>query len=119
MKSYNITHTLSHKKHIRGHPVKNVDGITIENDQLIRWEGYFREALHNIREEIEEEEQTTESLEGGRIHTNESSKEEMIAALNVLQFRKTPGIDKIFAEILKRDLDISVEVFYPLFSCFW
>jgi hypothetical protein len=60
-----------------------------------------------------------EDLADETVRNEESTKDEIILATKVQTSNKARGTDNVPREILKKDLETTVELLYPLFVKIW
>jgi len=125
---YNITRKLSQRKFRMNRPVKNKSGmlLTTQEEQLKRWEEHFSEIFNKDDNKTGSEQEMRNVKENNNKNENEtevnldpSTKTEIKLALTQLKNRKAVGLDYVNPEVLEVDLEITVEMLYPLLEKIW
>jgi hypothetical protein len=121
---YNITRKLPGKGFSRNNkPVRNKKGeiLSTQEQQLQRWREHFSEIL-NREQEQEPQRQEEENISernvqpDPRINLDPPIRAEVRAAIKQMKSRKAPGTDNISPEVLKVDIETSVDMLHPLFE---
>jgi hypothetical protein len=117
---YSITKMLARKGFSKNRPVRSKDGqlLTTEEDQLKRWKEYFSEVLNRDRHDggvMRENVVETDC----KIGINVPTKAEIKLALKQINNGKAPGMDNITSEVLKADIDTTVNLLHPLLEKIW
>jgi hypothetical protein len=95
--------------------------VTAER-QLNRWKNFFESILNSDYEEDLEPEfgqQVIGESLLSRITIDPSSKGEVKKAILSMNVNKAPGIEGLTAEILKADIDTTVEMLHPVLIKVW
>jgi hypothetical protein len=125
---YDITRKLSTRKYQGVQPIKNKDGalLTNEDDQMKRWQEYFKEILNPTVIEII----PTTSSPTDRC-ADEAAKEEKekewkdhqikmkLKKLSKTKNGKAPGLDNVPSELLKEDIVLTANILCTLFEKIW
>ncbi len=100
-------------------PVKDKEGKTISvlAQQMNRWSEHFEELLN--RPAPPNPPDINPADEDLPISCDKPTREEIRKAITLLKNWKAAGPDDIPAEALKADLNLSVEMLYPLFEKIW
>ena len=116
---YDITRKLSGRFGRPERPVKDRQGNSImgEEGQRKRWREHFEELLN--RPSPENPPEITPADADLDIDCSEPTKEEIRTAIKQLKSGKAAGPDNIQAEVLKVDLEKTVDFLYPLFKKIW
>ncbi|XP_065261983.1 uncharacterized protein LOC135879876 [Emys orbicularis] len=116
---YDITKRLSGKFSKPERPVKDKQGksITEIEQQMNRWAEHFEELLNRTAPlNPPDIDPASEDLP---INCDRPTRDEIRKVITMMKNRKAAGPDDIPAEALKVDLDVSVEMLYPLFEKIW
>ncbi|CAG4959526.1 unnamed protein product [Colias eurytheme] len=119
---YCATKTLSGKHGTRKRALRDKDGqlITTSEGQLARWREHFKDVFHNPSNDCyQDPPRTTMASQLLDIDTASPSKEEVKKAILSLKDSKAPGIDLLSAEMLKADIEVSVQALTPLLERIW
>ncbi|XP_072025117.1 uncharacterized protein [Amphiura filiformis] len=119
---YDITKTLSNDKSRTSNAVKDKSGniLTEQSARRTRWREHFEEVLNRplpnnpVSEELNEHETVIEDISDQHI-----SKAEIRAAIRKMKNGKSGGKDEITAELLKVDIDTTVDWLAGLFNTIW
>ena len=116
---YDTTRKLSSKYGRLERAVKDKDGKTIigKEGQLNRWAEHFEELLNRPTPPNPPDIQPADS--DLPINWEKPSRDEIRKAIMKLKNGKAAGADNIPAEVLKADLDTTVEMLYPLIVRIW
>jgi hypothetical protein len=120
-------HQNSISKDFKESPSKKQRGDTLDKQgkQIERWTGHSLKVFKrpaNTQPEAEIQLEIHDAYEGRgdeRINIEEPTKAEIRQALKEQKNGKAPGIDSIPPEVLKQDLDVTVEVLHPLLVKIW
>ncbi|XP_025996626.2 uncharacterized protein LOC105203684 [Solenopsis invicta] len=125
---YRITKRLSARSFNINVPVRSKEGdlLNTREDQLSRWREYFEQLLNNTAQ-TDNTQDVTECDEGIvndpeealNINCEVPGKSEIRTAVRELKNNKAAGPDDIPAEILKADVEATVELLYPLLKHAW
>ena len=91
-------------------------------EQLKRWEEHFSEIFNKddnsvgSKEEIDDNNENENETE---VNFDPPTKTEIQLALSQLKNGKPAGLDNIYKEVLKVDLEITAEMLYPLLEKIW
>ncbi|CAG4967151.1 unnamed protein product [Colias eurytheme] len=118
---YNATKTLSGKRGSRKRALRDKEGrlITTSERQLARWQEYFKEVFHIPSTDHQDTPCTTAAPHLLDIDTSTPSSDEVRKAILSLKNNKAPGIDLLTAEMLKADIEVSVQALTPLLDRIW
>ena len=99
--------------------VKDQQGnvISKDEDKLRCWKGHFERVLN--RDDPETEAITIPSPDLLDIDTNPPNAEEVKRAIKALKDGKAPGIDEIYPEMLKADVQITVTLLTDILRDIW
>jgi hypothetical protein len=117
-----ISRVLSRKKTQRNRPIRNKDDTLLTNteEQLKRWQEHFSKILnHPLDDQADEGETEVEYEANPRINTRVPTVVEIKKALKELRNGKAAGADNILPEVMKTDLDITVNMLHPLLEKIW
>ena len=116
---YMITKKLSGKFVQTNKPIRDKGGklLTTTEEQLTRWSEHFKELLNRPRPESTPDIPPAE--EELPMNCEAPSKAEIRKAIASLKCGKAAGPDEIPAEVLKADIDTSVNILHKLFCTIW
>lgn len=119
---YETTRKLSGKHALPDKPIKDKNGNFLTNDtqQLERWHEFYTE-LFTIpsspsNQEVYEPPRVPRIQ---RVNSAAPSIREIEAAIRSMKSNKAPGIDRITAEMLKADTNLSAKSLHPIFTKIW
>jgi hypothetical protein len=96
---------------------KTGDVVTEVQGQLERWREHFIEVLNS--EGSEADDTPLHSSPELQISIRPPSKREILQAINKMKNGKTAGADRIPAEVLKAEPNVSADMLYPLLFDIW
>ena len=117
---YDCTKKLCNSKQRRMDVIKDKNGklLSTENEVLQRWKEHFMEILNRPDPDTLAD-VNTEGVEELDVSSGSISKEEIRSAIKDLKSNKAPGSDNITAEILKADVETTVNELEKLFKIIW
>ena len=121
---YNIMRKLSQRKCRMNRPVKTKSGmlLTTQEEQLKRREEHLSEMFNKDANSVgskQEIEDNNENENETEVNLDPPTKTETQLALSQLKNGKAAGLDNIYLEVLKFDLEIPAEMLYLLLEKIW
>lgn len=114
-----IRQLTGNKKQNKDLPLQDKNGkkIFAVEEQTERWREYFHDILNGKHENI----QTLQEIEAVElpINTDPPTRTEIAQVLKEMKNGKAPGNDLITADILKVDIDTTVNIIKPIFDKIW
>jgi hypothetical protein len=117
---YSITKMLSKKGFNRNRPIRNKEDklLTTPEEQVSRWKEHFSEVL-NRDSGLERKKQSNLVDKDPNIDLHPPSRAEIKIALKQMKSGKAPGLDNITPQVLKVDVETSIDLLYLIFVKIW